>query len=263
MTLRAPAPSPLPPKSNPHPSGLMPVPEEPTSRKRQRASPEPATDHQSPVVKRRKKEATSRQRQRAPPEPATDHQSPVVKRRKKEATSRQRQPASPEPTTDHQSPVVKRRKSNSEEDDWSGYPDSFYDTLSRIRLSRGALRLYDRRIDQTQCSPSLLPKPTTPSLPGQDLHKIKQFARHGGPNLAHLRGVCQLHTWYEHLADWCGFQFSTLRFPVDDTMNQSSSRGQKRPSGSNQSGSNESSPTKPRKSSADSGDFEMKLWHLS
>ena len=235
MTLRAPAPSPLPPKSNPHPSGLMPVPEEPTSRKRQRASPEPATDHQSPVVKRQKKEATSRQRQ----------------------------PASPEPTTDHQSPVVKRRKSNSEEDDWSGYPDSFYDTLSRIRLSRGALRLYDRRIDQTQCSPSLLPKPTTPSLPGQDLHKIKQFARHGGPNLAHLRGVCQLHTWYEHLADWCGFQFSTLRFPVDDTMNQSSSRGQKRPSGSNQSGSNESSPTKPRKSSADSGDFEMKLWHLS
>lgn len=109
----------------------------------------------------------------------------------KEPSSQKRQRTSLESTTDDQSPAAKRQKSSPEKKARSGYrPPSFWDTLSKIRLSRGALREFDRRNNQTKCSPSLLPEPTTISLPGQDLHKIKRFARHGGPNLAHFRGVC-------------------------------------------------------------------------
>jgi hypothetical protein len=108
-----------------------------------------------------------------------------------EPTSRKRQRTALEPTTDDQPPVAKRQKLSPEKKARSGHrPPSFWDKLSKIRLSRGALKEFDRRNDQTEYSPSLLPKPTTTSLPRQDLHKIKRFARHGGPNLAHLRGVC-------------------------------------------------------------------------
>jgi hypothetical protein len=112
-----------------------------------------------------------------------------------EPTSRKRQQTSLEPTTNDRSPVAKRQKPSPEKKARSGHrPPSFWDTLSKIRLSRGALREFDRRNDQTECSPSLLPESTTTSLPEQDLHKIKHFALHGGPDLAHLRGVCSLRT---------------------------------------------------------------------
>jgi len=68
-------------------------------------------------------------------------------------------------------------------------------SVSKIRLSRGALREFDHRNNQTEYSPSLLPKPTTTCRPGQDLHKINRFARQGGPSLAHLqRNVFIMHS---------------------------------------------------------------------
>jgi len=175
-----------------------------------------------------------------------------------EPTSRKRQRISLEPATDDQSPVTKRQRSSPGEEARSGRElPSFWDTLSKIRLSRGALREFDRRNDQTECSPSLLPEPTTTSLPKQDLHKIKRFAQHGGPNLAHLRGVCSsCIQWYECMRlTGCDFQYSNLPIPVGDAMSQPSSRSRKRSSTSNQSGTTKTS----KSCSAYSSNFELKL----
>lgn len=70
----------------------------------------------------------------------------------------------------------------------------FWDTLSKIRLSVGALRQFDRRVAQ--------PKPLLP-LAATDLldfptrrasETLKRFSRHGGPDLTHVRGV-SLSLW--------------------------------------------------------------------
>ena len=67
-----------------------------------------------------------------------------------------------------------------------------YDHLSNIRLTKRALKEFDRRID-------LLPKPVhltapaqTDALPlrrGEILADLQRFARNGGPDLSDLRGI--------------------------------------------------------------------------
>ena len=91
-------------------------------------------------------------------------------------------------------------------------PPAFWDNLSKVWLTKRALKEFDRRNTVVE-SPSLCPKSheslahrtspkpkrhsqTSQSTPYDFFHHatkntnyIKQFARHGGPNLTDIRGV--------------------------------------------------------------------------
>jgi hypothetical protein len=62
------------------------------------------------------------------------------------------------------------------------YPPEFYDRLSKIWLTSGALRELNRRNRILHLLASL----PRPSAPPKDLAR---FARRGGPDLSNLRGV--------------------------------------------------------------------------
>ncbi|KAL2397813.1 hypothetical protein ABEF93_005286 [Exophiala dermatitidis] len=115
-------------------------------------------------------------------------------------------------------------------------PACFWDTLSKIRLTRGALKEFDRRRRQ-ETSPLCSTNAHTQTLDypeGQKLQQLRRFARVGGPDLSHLRG------------------FSELPLPVSDAMSPySSGQSRKRASASSRhSGS---------KTTTYSGNFEQKL----
>lgn len=89
-----------------------------------------------------------------------------------------------EPSQADIDPPAKRAKTKSEieREAWESweYPPEFYDRLSKVSLSRRALKELDRRTHTRRCHPS------PPVIRPRDL---AQFARHGGPDLRHLRGV--------------------------------------------------------------------------
>ncbi|KAL3965704.1 hypothetical protein ACCO45_000012 [Purpureocillium lilacinum] len=63
------------------------------------------------------------------------------------------------------------------------FAPSFWDILSKVSLTSLALREIDRRNEERQHSP-------IPAASGEVVSKdIARFARHGGPDLRHLRGV--------------------------------------------------------------------------
>ncbi|KAK5262627.1 hypothetical protein LTR96_011826, partial [Exophiala xenobiotica] len=109
-----------------------------------------------------------------------------------EPKSKKRQRSSPEPGDLEPEPVAKKQKPLSSRDLPRRRPPSFWDTLSKIRLSRGALREFDRRnIEETvQSSGTLAPKVEYPT--GRGPLRLKRFARRGGPDLSHLRGLASL-----------------------------------------------------------------------
>ncbi|KAL2402650.1 hypothetical protein ABEF93_002762 [Exophiala dermatitidis] len=118
-------------------------------------------------------------------------------------------------------PSAKRRKSTSEAGTyrWHRTP-SFWNRLSRVHLSRGALREFDRRTSGAkQPVSTLLSSIHTSSGPATK--SVKRFARHGGPDLTHIRG-------FAVLAD------------QDDTMSESNS-SRKRSSASGGSGASRKS----------------------
>jgi hypothetical protein len=71
-------------------------------------------------------------------------------------------------------------------------PPRFWDTLSRVRLSRGAIREFDRRTSQTGRRQQLSRPSRLLPFPAGNLQQLRRFSRHGGPDLAHLRGVSVL-----------------------------------------------------------------------
>ncbi|KAK5189051.1 hypothetical protein LTR96_010934 [Exophiala xenobiotica] len=110
-----------------------------------------------------------------------------------EPKSRKRQRSSPEPE-DFEPEPAKKQKSLSENRNLPRHrPPSFWDTLSKIRLSRGALREFDRRnIEEKVQSPcTITPKVEYPT--GRARLLVKRFARRGGPDLSHLRGNERLY----------------------------------------------------------------------
>jgi hypothetical protein len=64
----------------------------------------------------------------------------------------------------------------------SNFPPEFWDNLSKVWLTRRALRELDRR---NSAQPA--PRPAAPAVSTTDLAR---FARHGGLALRCLRGVC-------------------------------------------------------------------------
>lgn len=87
-------------------------------------------------------------------------------------------------------PANKVRKATIETEVNRGHrPPKFWDTLSKVRLSRGAIREFDRRISQTRRQQRLAPS-FGPLLSGAGtIQQLKRFSRHGGPDLTHVCGV--------------------------------------------------------------------------
>ena len=74
---------------------------------------------------------------------------------------------------------------------------SFWNTLSRVWLTRGSLKEFDRRHIQEAGQRCHIPIPYSNSPDGRARQRLKRFARRGGPDLSHLRGV-RLHVWPIH-----------------------------------------------------------------
>lgn len=67
-----------------------------------------------------------------------------------------------------------------------GFSPAFWDNLSKVWLTRGALKEIDRR---NAAHPT--PPRRASTLPSRKAYSesLERFARHGGPDLCHLRGV--------------------------------------------------------------------------
>lgn len=76
-----------------------------------------------------------------------------------------------------------KTRSEIELDAWASwkYPPQFYDRLSSLSLTRGAVEEHKRKT-------SLL-RPSRVSTTSSNARDLAQFARHGGPDLSDLRGV--------------------------------------------------------------------------
>lgn len=90
---------------------------------------------------------------------------------------------------------------SSKESEGSGYPPAFYDNLSKIWLTKEALKGLDRRNTQATASASRTPQKQSSIAVEQGkanylcsndpeiLKAWERFARHGGPDLSDLRSV--------------------------------------------------------------------------
>ncbi|OAG34276.1 hypothetical protein AYO21_11558 [Fonsecaea monophora] len=89
-------------------------------------------------------------------------------------------------------PSAKRRTRTSEAGTYQWHrPPSFWNRLSKVHLSRGALREFDRRTSRAeQRALTLHSSINTSSRPGTK--SVKRFSRHGGPDLSHIRGFAIL-----------------------------------------------------------------------
>lgn len=134
---------------------------------------------------------------------------------------RKRQRSEPPEQTGTSQPVLKKQRLN--HSGGSRPPPAFWDKLSKLWLTKRALRELDRRNSQAALSPSRSPhrrarRPVTRKFIAEEktdcqvaqctdylsrctpriLKNISLFARHGGPDLSDLRNVrmvntCRLH----------------------------------------------------------------------
>ena len=92
-------------------------------------------------------------------------------------------------------PIAKKPKSTSaSRSQYHRRPPSFWTTLSKIWLTRTALKEFDRRDTQEAGQQCCAPTPNNKFPPGRACPRLKRFARRGGPDLSHLRAV-RLHIW--------------------------------------------------------------------
>jgi hypothetical protein len=97
---------------------------------------------------------------------------------------------------DPPSRLSKKLKSTKDHHSAYNFLPSFYDSLSKVWLTRRALRELDRRnhLKSSTCAPTPAPKPVH-KLPTRK--ELQRFSRHGGPELRDLRGVSlNKHTLY-------------------------------------------------------------------
>lgn len=90
------------------------------------------------------------------------------------------------PTDDQKQHCAKRRKKAHT----PNYPPRFWDTLSRVPLTRRALQEFDRRTETARLVWSAgTINPSTRRLLRSDTHRLLHFASNGGPDLNALQGV--------------------------------------------------------------------------
>jgi hypothetical protein len=102
-----------------------------------------------------------------------------------------RRRSSLEPPDIAQAPAAKKQKPTSGRDVQHHHrPPTFWDTLSKVRLSRSALKEFDRRTIQETSQPCSRPILLAQVSAAQ---RLQRFARRGGPDVSHLRGVILSH----------------------------------------------------------------------
>jgi len=69
------------------------------------------------------------------------------------------------------------------------YPPDIWDNLSKITLTRKALREFDRRTRENRHPQAARVQETAPRLLRSAVRRLEHFARNGGPDLSKLRGV--------------------------------------------------------------------------
>ncbi|KAI9672505.1 MAG: hypothetical protein M1817_003271 [Caeruleum heppii] len=148
---------------------------------------------------------------------------------------RKRRRSTDERRKDLPSPPAKKTKSSLQTLSHDPYrPPGYWDTLSKVWLTRGSLREFDRRNEEIgPCQP---PSASTRANRQRRSSEwdIKRFARRGGPDLTHLRGLAATPP------------------AANDAMSKSKSRKGKK--------SSPSEPTDNSRSSPYSRDFEQKLF---
>ncbi|KAK3669527.1 hypothetical protein LTR78_010581 [Recurvomyces mirabilis] len=146
-----------------------------------------------------------------PGRPWSSYIAPMLSGKEKCQRKRQRdQPASKE---DESRLRAKRQKRSPD-----GYPPDVWDNLSKITLTRKALREFDRRTQEKRHPHTASVQETAGRILRSNPQRLERFARHGGPDLSKLRGYAGL--------------------PItEDAMNQSNSRTNKRQRDSGLAGS--------------------------
>lgn len=130
-----------------------------------------------------------------------------------EPKSRKRQRTSREPSDTQQVRAAKKQKSACETTAAPYHrPPGFWDNLSKVRLSLNALREFDDRTGREEIHPAYTQMPDAEDSRGQALHRLKRFARRGGPDLSHLRGVGLLMCWQEQTLTPCIIRLQTQTF---------------------------------------------------
>ncbi|KAF5529255.1 glyoxylate reductase, partial [Fusarium mexicanum] len=103
-------------------------------------------------------------------------------------------------------PATKKAKTRSKiarkaRESWN-YPPEFYDRLSKISLTRLALKELDRRTRSRRSRPSFPTRPSARALSGSIRPRdLARFAKDGGPDLRDLRGYPHPPTDHPHPAD--------------------------------------------------------------
>ncbi|KAK1092613.1 hypothetical protein LTR48_004009 [Friedmanniomyces endolithicus] len=72
------------------------------------------------------------------------------------------------------------------------YPPDIWDNLSKITLTRKALREFDRRTRENRHPQAARVQETAPRLLRSAVRRLEHFARNGGPDLSKLRGYAAL-----------------------------------------------------------------------
>jgi len=146
-------------------------------------------------------------------------------------------------------PTAKRQKLEDQQRHQT--PSSFWDNLSRLWLTRRALREFDRR--------TIWPAaPVPPHRTGKeniDFAKLKRFARHGGPSLGNIRGVSSIQSFSDSPSDRTQYPDPEASVPSSSTMNSSQSGSRKRA----KTGKESDTSSTTRKSSAYKRNFEQHL----
>lgn len=145
------------------------------------------------------------------------------------------------------------KRKRTEEDEYTGHwPPGFWDSLSKVHLTRGALREFKRRISQERTCGAQCPPATdtvliasTESKP----HLLKRFSRRGGPDLTHIRGV-GTHRFLKllYVVPLTSLQFAISRHR---TRSMSQSNSSRKRSSAGLSGSGRSDSTRTSKGSYD------------
>ncbi|OAP55652.1 hypothetical protein AYL99_09804 [Fonsecaea erecta] len=111
--------------------------------------------------------------------------------RNEDLLSRKRRRGSPQslPTpSPEDSPALKRKKHTHKDEAYRWHrPPGYWDRLSKVHLGRAALAEYDRRT--LNAKQPLLISPSGINTPRPATKSVKQFSRHGGPDLSHIRGL--------------------------------------------------------------------------
>ena len=99
-------------------------------------------------------------------------------------------PESTPPTSHNEGPPSSKKTRTEDHPIHTGHrPPGFWDSLSRVHLTRGALRELGRRQALNTPEPTLVPCNCTELPREAKTHQLERFARHGGPDLSHIRGV--------------------------------------------------------------------------